>query len=137
MTEIRVLLPLAEGVEEMEAVIVADVLRRAGARVDLKGLTAERLVKASRGVLLGHEGELSGDEDADLIVLPGGSEGARRLASDRRVLDLLRRFEANGKWIAAVCAAPSVLVAAGVGRGRRMTSHPGVREQVAPHAGAS
>jgi len=132
MPEIRALLPIAEGVEEMEAVVTADVLRRAGVKVDIKGLSPEKIVKASRGVLLAHEGELVGNEDADLIVIPGGSEGARRLAADSRVLSLLRRFEKQGKWIGAICAGPTVLVAAGVGRGKTLTSHPSVKATVAP-----
>ena len=135
MPEARVLMPLAEGVEEMEAVIIADVLRRAGATVDIKGLTPDPLVTASRGVLLGSEGELTGEEDADIIVLPGGAEGARRLGEDERVLRLLQRQESADRWIAAICAAPSVLVHAGVAAGKKLTSHPSVRDVVEPHAG--
>lgn len=136
MTEIRVLMPLAEGVEEMEAVIIADVLRRAGAALDIKGLSPERIVTASRGVLLGHEGELTGDETADVVVLPGGAEGARRLGEDERILEILRRQERDDRWIAAICAAPSVLAKAGVAGGKKLTSHPSVRGAVEPHAGS-
>lgn len=132
---VRVLMPLAQGVEEMEAVILADVLRRAGATVQIKGLDEERIVQASRGVLLAHEGVLSGEEDVDLIVLPGGGEGARRLGENERVKSLLRRQEAADRWIAAICAAPLVLAEAGVGAGKRITSHPSVRAAVEAHAG--
>jgi DJ-1 family protein len=135
MTDIRILIPLAQGVEEMEAVIITNVLRRAGATVALRGLD-EALVRASYDVLLGHEGVLSGEENADAIVLPGGAEGARRLAEDQRVIGLLRRFEEEDRWIAAICAAPTVLAAAGVCRGKRMTSHPSVRDGVEPYAGS-
>ena len=65
----------------------------------IRGLE-DSLVRASRDVVLGHEGVLSGDEDADAVVLPGGADGARRLGSDDRVLRLLQRFEREGRWIA-------------------------------------
>jgi 4-methyl-5(b-hydroxyethyl)-thiazole monophosphate biosynthesis len=136
MSEPRVLVPLAEGVEEMEAVIVIDVLRRAGADVRALGLDQRDFVTASRGVRLGVDAQLVGDEEADAIVLPGGAGGAERLAADERVRDMLRRFEKEERWIGAICAAPSVLVAAEVGAGKTMTSHPSVREQVEAFAGS-
>ncbi|PIE22245.1 MAG: DJ-1 family protein [Planctomycetota bacterium] len=135
MSDVRVIVPLAEGVEEMEAVIVIDVLRRAGAEVAALGLDQGEFVTASRGVRLGVDGKLSGDEDASAIVLPGGAGAAERLAADERVKALLRRFEQDDKWIGAICAAPIVLVAAGVGAGKTMTSHPSVRDIVEPFAG--
>lgn len=136
MADIRVLVPLADGVEEMEAVIVIDVLRRAGAEVLVRSLGEGDFVTASRGVRLGTEAPLTGDEEADAIVLPGGTKGAEQLAADTRVHELLRRFEKDDKWIAAICAAPIALVAAEVGAGKTMTSHPSVRERVEPFAGS-
>jgi len=136
MTTSRVLIPLAEGVEEMEAVITVDVLRRAGIEVVTLGLDDNATIKASRGVVLGCDAQLTGEEDGDMIVLPGGADGAERLAKDERVHALLRRFEAEEKWIAAICAGPIALVAAGVGKGKEMTSHPSVREQVEAFAGS-
>lgn len=67
---------------------------------------------------------------ADWLVLPGGLEGTRRLSEDARVLALLRRHVDGGKRVAAICAAPTVLVKAGVAGGWRMTSHPGVRDKM-------
>jgi protein deglycase len=62
--------------------------------------------------------------DYDMIFLPGGLPGATNLKADHRVLDLLRQFDKKGKWIAAICAAPSVLAAAGIIEGRKLTSYP-------------
>ncbi|MFQ5503871.1 MAG: DJ-1 family glyoxalase III [Planctomycetota bacterium] len=136
MSEQRVLVPLADGVEEMEVVITADVLRRAGAKLRLLGIEEGPSVTGSRGVVLGCDGPLSGDEDAEMIVIPGGAEGARVLRQDERVLALLRRFDEAERWIAAICAGPSVLVAAGVGKGKEMTSHPSVQETLQGFAGS-
>ncbi len=131
----KALILMAKGVEEMEAVICADVLRRASVDTLLLGLEGEASVEGSRGIILGVDQAFRGDETADLVVLPGGGEGAKHLAEDERVLSLLRRFEQEGAWIAAICAAPIALVAAGVGKGKSMTSHPSVRETVESFAG--
>ena len=128
MPQITAILPLAEGVEEAEAVVLVDVLRRAGLAVQVLGLTPKNPVLASRGMLLSSEGLLSGREQADLLMLPGGAAGAERLASDDRVLEMISRFDQQGKWLAAICAAPIALAAAGILSGRKVTSHPSVRE---------
>ncbi len=130
MSKITVILPLAEGAEEMEAVILIDVLRRAGAEVRVLGLDESGTIQASRGVVLGCEGQLNGEEEGDLLLLPGGADGARRLAEDERVKSLLHRFAKQDKWIGAICAAPIALAAAGILEGRTVTSHPSVREEI-------
>ncbi|HET8700409.1 MAG TPA: DJ-1/PfpI family protein, partial [Nitrococcus sp.] len=111
----RVLLPLAEGCEELEAVTVIDLLRRAGIDVVVAGL-AEGAVKASRGVVLTPDVALDAvlDQDFDMIVLPGGAGGAARLEADARVHRLLQRQADAGRYVAAICAAPKVLLAAGL-----------------------
>lgn len=125
----KALLLLADGAEEMEAVIAADVLRRAGVEVTIAATGAEREVTASRGVRLLADALLAdvSPADFDALVLPGGAGGARRLAADAGVLQLVRRFAAAQKTVAAVCAAPMVLKAAGVLGGVRVTSNPAVR----------
>ncbi len=130
MPSITAILPLAEGVEESEAVILVDVLRRSGAHVQVLGLSKKNPIVASRGVLLTSEGLLTGQEEADLLMLPGGTAGAERLASDERVLEMVRRFHNQGKWLGAICAAPIVLAAAGILSGRKVTSHPSVRKTI-------
>ncbi len=122
----RVLVPLAEGCEEIEAVTVIDLLRRAGIEVVSAGL-APGPVTASRGTVLVPDTTLDAvaGEDFDLIVLPGGGPGAERLAADPRVGELLVRAARAGRAIGAICAAPRVLAAAGLLDGRRATSFPG------------
>jgi putative intracellular protease/amidase len=66
----------------------------------------------------------------DVLLLPGGMEGSRRLAEDRGVQDAIRSFVSAGKTVGALCAAPLALQAAGVLAGRRATSHPSVRAQL-------
>jgi len=121
----RVLIPLAEGFEEIEAVTLIDVLRRAGVRVDVASL-GETRVRGSHGITM--DADLRIDEtraaDYDLMALPGGMPGTLHLREDPRVLRLVREMDAAGKALAAVCAAPSVLAEAGVLKGRRATVHP-------------
>ncbi|WP_435103093.1 DJ-1 family glyoxalase III [Arhodomonas sp. AD133] len=127
-----VLVPLAEGCEELEAVTVIDLLRRAGIEVTVAAL-ADGPVTASRGVVLEADTTLASvlADDFDMIVLPGGGEGAKRLTADERVRDLLARHAESGGWTAAICAAPSVLAGAGLLAGRQVTSFPGWLDEVA------
>lgn len=122
----RVLVPLARGCEELEAVTVIDLLRRAGIEVVTAGLD-EGVVEASRGVKLVPDTTLEEalDQEFDMVVLPGGGPGAKRLAGDQRVTQLLKRLAESEKFTAAICAAPMVLAGAGLLRERRATSFPG------------
>lgn len=121
-----VLVPIAEGCEELEAVTIIDLLRRAGIKVVSAGLRAGP-VTASRGVVLLPDTTL--DEalghDYDMLVLPGGGPGAEALNNDERILGLLRDMAAAGRYTAAICAAPKVLAKAGLLNGRQATSYPG------------
>ncbi|AOP34194.1 protease [Leptospira tipperaryensis] len=107
----KVLVPFAEGMEEMEAVIIVDVLRRAKIDVTSASLQ-EGVVTASRGVRLIADTTLKEIDfkDFDMIVLPGGNAGTKALSADQRIAELLQEAKKNGKWIAAICAAPSILV---------------------------
>jgi protein deglycase len=127
---IRALVPLADGVEELEAVATIDILRRAKWEVVGTAL-AEPVVTASRGVRLVADATWDSIRPAsfDVIALPGGSGGTKALAADTRLLAALREFDAARKPLAAICAAPLVLQAAGVLRNRRFTCFPGVRDQ--------
>jgi len=108
-------------------VIVADTLRRAKWRVVLAGL-AEGAITASRGVRLVPDAAWADiiPEAFDMLVIPGGSDGVTALAKNEHLLATVRTFMTNNKWVAAICAGPLVLQAAGVLKGRRATCHPGV-----------
>ncbi|MCU7828633.1 MAG: DJ-1/PfpI family protein [Candidatus Thiodiazotropha sp. (ex Myrtea sp. 'scaly one' KF741663)] len=123
----RVLVPLAQGCEELEAVTITDLLTRAGIEVITAGLD-EKPVKASRGMTLIPDTTIGQvmDQDFDMIVLPGGLPGADYLNEDVRIHEILKRLHDNGGYAAAICAAPKVLAKAGLLAGRRATSYPGV-----------
>jgi len=122
----RVLVPLAQGCEELEAVTIIDLLRRAGIEVTSAGLDAGS-VTASRGVTLIPDTDLESalKSDYDMIVLPGGLPGADHLNDDERIRSILRKMSDDNKYIAAICAAPKVLANAGVLAGKTATSYPG------------
>lgn len=122
----RVLVPLAQGCEELEAVTITDLLTRAGMDVITVGLD-EKPVKASRGMTLVPNSSIDQvkDETFDLIVLPGGLPGANHLRDDARVQAILKRHSAANKPVAAVCAAPKALAAAGLLEGKTVTCYPG------------
>ena len=121
-----VLVPLAQGCEELEAVTVIDLLRRAGIEVVTAGLD-EQPVRASRGVILVPDATLDEalQKDYDMVVLPGGLPGADYLKKDARIIRLLVQMQEAGKYTAAICAAPGVLAEAGLLKGKRATSYPG------------
>ncbi len=131
----RVLVPLAEGFEEIEAITVIDVLRRAGVEVTVAG-TVSGPIRGSHGVPVTADKLLQEVDPAgfDMIVLPGGSKGVEHLKEHPKVLPLLGEFSAKGKYIGAICAAPSLLAAAGLICGKQVTSHPSVKQQVAQTA---
>ena len=132
----RVMILLAPGAEEMEAVIIIDVLRRAGVEVVVAGVEGHDAVACSRGVRLVPDvslADVAAAETFDFIILPGGMEGTRRLGAAPAVGELLRNQEAAERGIGAICAAPAALAMHGVARGRRLTSHPAVEPLVASH----
>ena len=126
-----VLVPLAQGCEELEAITVVDLMRRAGIDVVTAGLD-DRPVKASRGTVLVPDSTL--DEalkhDYDMVVLPGGLPGADHLDNDPRIHTLLKKMAASGRYTAAICAAPKVLAHSGLLEGRTVTSYPGALDAV-------
>jgi 4-methyl-5(b-hydroxyethyl)-thiazole monophosphate biosynthesis len=120
-----VLVPLAQGCEELEAVTIIDLLRRAQIEVITAGLTGEA-VRGSRGTVLIPDMTLDEalSRDYDMVVLPGGLPGATNLEQDDRVIGLLKRMSENEKYTAAICAAPKVLATAGILEGKHATCYP-------------
>ena len=121
-----VLVPLAQGCEEIEAITVIDILRRAGITVLSAGLDTQP-VQASRGTVLIPDTTLDAalEQSYDMLVLPGGQPGSNNLKADARILTLLRNMSRQDKYIAAICAAPSVLATAGLLDGKHATGFPG------------
>ena len=124
-----VLVPMAHGSEEMEVVIIADVLRRAGARVTIASVEDDGLVcSCSRGVKIVADASLA-DASAsayDCVVLPGGMPGAKRLADDARVMAIVEaQLQSERGITAAMCASPGVILAPrGWLNGVASTAHP-------------
>ncbi len=123
----KVLVPLADGCEEIEAVTVVDVLRRAGFEVVAAGLR-DGVLTASRGVKLAPDVAFDAVDPLafDAIVIPGGAGGVQNLLKDGRVPEAVRALHGAGRWVCAICAGPLVLDAAGVLGGVRATCYPGV-----------
>jgi len=122
----KVLVPLAQGCEEIEAVTVIDILRRAGMTVVSAGLD-DQPVRASRGVTLIPDTTLDTllQQNFDMIVLPGGQPGTNKLKADQRIIELLQKMSKQGRYVTAICAAPSVLATAGLLDGKQATGFPG------------
>ena len=127
----RVLVPLAEGFEEIEAISVIDILRRAEIEVVTAGLK-EGLAEGSHKVKVLPDTTLEKVDwhDFDGLVLPGGAPGFVNLGNDQRIIDMAREMNRAGKCVAAICAAPSVLIKAGVLQGRKATVSPSGKAQV-------
>jgi 4-methyl-5(b-hydroxyethyl)-thiazole monophosphate biosynthesis len=127
----RVLVPLATGFEEIEAVAVIDVLRRAGVEVVTAGLQTGPIT-GSHAIAIVPESTIdrAAAERFDMIVLPGGMPGAEHLRSDARVQALIRSIGERGGYTAAICAAPIALSRAGATSGKRATSYPGFAPQI-------
>lgn len=127
----KVLLPLAPGFEDLEAITISDLLRRAGIEVVTAGLS-DGLIQGSRGTRVQPDVVLDAvlQDDFDMLVLPGGMPGAENLKNDARIVALLQRLAGAGKYTAAICAAPMALAAAGLLEHRRATSYPGFLENL-------
>ncbi len=125
-TTARILVPLADGFEEIEAVTIVDTLRRAGLEVTTAGLK-RGAVRGAHGIAVETDAELGAldVERFDMIVLPGGMPGTKNLAGDARVVKAVQSLFAKGKHVTAICAAPTVLAKAGVIAKTAVTCYPG------------
>jgi 4-methyl-5(b-hydroxyethyl)-thiazole monophosphate biosynthesis len=127
----KVLVPIAEGFEEIEALAIVDILRRAEIEVVVAGLNPGPVTSARKITVLPDTTIDSVSSDGfDMIVLPGGQPGTDNLNNDPRIHRLLADFQASGKLIGAICAAPIILAAAGLLSGRRATSYPSYRAKL-------
>jgi len=135
----KILVPLAEGFEEIEAITIIDLLRRAGAEVIVAALD-KRNVQGSHGLKVVADTVVDEilNEKFEMVVLPGGVPGAPNLMADPRIIQLLKDQAAINKTSAAICAAPAVLQEAGLTSEKKITSHPAWADKMttAIHTGA-
>ena len=125
-----VLVPLAKGFEEIEAVSIIDVLRRAGIVVETASLDEQEVTGANGiTIIANNKLEYIVPEEFDMIVLPGGHDGAVALKHDERVQKILKAFDASGKKIGAICAAPMALKEAGLIK-NKYTCYPSYEEDI-------
>ncbi|MBI1978359.1 MAG: DJ-1/PfpI family protein [Candidatus Omnitrophica bacterium] len=122
----KVLVILADGFEEIEAVTPIDVLRRAGVEVILAGLSG-KVVTGAHGIKFQTDVTLDEYKDLpDAMVLPGGMPGAQNLGKSPKVAELVKKMNSQNKIVGAICAAPALAVApTGILNGRKATCYPG------------
>lgn len=128
-----VLVPVADGVEDLETVTLIDVLRRAGAQVTVASVSSEKTIRAAHGVGLIADQLLSECVDTvfDLIVLPGGLPGADHLSDSPQLVQMLKKQRADGKWYGAICASPAVVFKThGLLEDRKATCYPAFAERL-------
>lgn len=131
MGNVKVLVPLAGGFEEIEAVNIIDVLRRAEIEVLVASLNDESLIKGAHNLAIETDTKLKdiNADELDMIVLPGGWGGTKALAEDKNIQTLLKEMDAKGKIIGAICAAPYALNKAGVLK-HNYTCYPSVEDDI-------
>lgn len=122
-----VLVPLANDCEELEAITITDLLVRAGAQVTRASIHDTKEITASRGTKLVADSTINSlvDQKYDLIALPGGLPGANHLMDSEILNKMLQAQNQAEGWIGAICAAPKVLVNAGLVEGKTITCYPG------------
>ena len=112
---------LAEGFEEIEALTVVDICRRCGLQADMVSVTGAEMVKSSHGVSVQADRQFSEVDfgEYDMLVLPGGMPGTKNLEAHEGLMAQVDEFHKAGRYIGAICAAPSILGHRGILRGRK------------------
>jgi len=129
---IRATVFLADGFEEVEGLTTVDLLRRAEVRVTMVSIMDDKMVTGAHGIRVEADACFADAEyeEESLLVLPGGMPGTLNLGAHKGLTELLKRFNAEGRKLAAICAAPSVLGQLGILEGKRATSYPGFEGQL-------
>jgi 4-methyl-5(b-hydroxyethyl)-thiazole monophosphate biosynthesis len=125
----KVLIYLAPGFEEIEAVTTIDLLRRADIEVTIAGLE-DKSITGAHGITVLPDiyYDKVNPEEYDCLVLPGGQPGTNNLKNDKKVLESIKKFKHENKLIGAICAAPTVLWEAGILENKRVTSYPSAKD---------
>lgn len=123
---------LADGFEEIEALTAVDLLRRARIYVDTVSISDDYMVHGAHGINVQTEDlfEEVNFAEFDMIILPGGMPGTKNLEEHKGVLSVVKDFHENGKYIGAICAAPGILGAMGILKGKRAACYPSVEERL-------
>lgn len=129
----RVVVLLAEGCEEIEAITPIDVLRRAGVEVFTVGL-GSTVITGSHNIELKADADSGSkimDQEFDGIIIPGGMPGSQNISDSEPLLELIKAFFNRGKLVASICAAPGVVLGkCGILEGRKFTCYPGFEDRV-------
>lgn len=122
----------AEGYEEIEALTVVDICRRGKMTVDMVSVSGEREVRGAHGITVSMDRKLEELDfsEYDMLLLPGGMPGTRNLEADGALMAQLDAFYETGRYIGAICAAPSILGHRGMLRGRKACCYPSFEEQL-------
>ena len=129
----KVILFLATGFEEVEAITVVDYLRRVGIDIQTVSITDELLVKGSHAIKIMADKKISDINSIDGlegIIIPGGLPGATNLRDNQRVIDFVKAAHEEKKLVAAICAGPIVPHKAGILKEKNITSYPGLEDQL-------
>lgn len=129
----KIIVPLANGFEEIEAISIIDVLRRADIDVTTAYVTDKSIVEGAHGVSVIADksiDELGSLKEYDGIVVPGGMDGVNNLIESKSVLEIIAQFAKSGKLAAAICAGPMVLEAANILEGVSATCYPGLENEL-------
>ncbi len=127
----KIMVPFADGFEEIEAITNVDVLRRAEINVITISLE-KKIVKGAHNIEFITEGNINDVDITQLegIVLPGGMPGAVNLRDNKKIIDIVKELYKNNKLIGAICAAPIVLEKAGIINDKKVTSYPGFENKL-------
>ena len=122
---------IADGTEEVECLTIVDLLRRAGVEVRLISIMDTEKIVSSHKVTIIADGKFDTEDysDSDMLFIPGGMPGVTNMLAHEGLKDLIKKFDAEGKRLAAVCAGPAVLGQAGVLKGKKATCFPGWEEK--------
>lgn len=123
---------LAEGLEEVECLAVVDVLRRSGVDVTMVSITGAKEITGSHGIKFMADAlfEEANSDAADVLFLPGGMPGTNHLKAHEGLKAAIEKANKQGRRVAAICAAPSVLGSMGLLKGRTATCYPGFEDQL-------
>ena len=123
---------LADGFEEIEGLTVVDLLRRAGITVTTASITGQKMIHGAHGIDVQADTQIEEVDfkEQDMLVLPGGMPGTIHLGEHAGVCDTVKAFDKAGKWIAAICAAPTVFGNLGLLAGRKATCYPGMQGEL-------